>query len=85
MTALARLKRGDYVRLRLEGSTGEWTEGFVAMASDSDPSSVLLLFDGVVRAGSGLIAGGLPLTVDYAAETVYGVPLGDSYEIEVRS
>jgi hypothetical protein len=77
------LKRGDYVRVRL--NTGdEWTQAFVALASDSNPSSVMLLFDGAVRTpGGGLITGGLPLTIDYKAQTVSSL-LGDSYELEVR-
>ena len=77
------LKRGDYVRVRLSES-GDWTPAFVAAASDSDPSSVMLLFDGAVRtSGGGLIVGGLPLTIDYGAQTVTSL-LGDSYEIEVK-
>lgn len=79
-----RLERGDYVRVRLnEGD--EWTRAFVALASDADPSSVMLLFDGAVRtSGGGLIVGGLPLTIDYEAQTVSSLH-GDDYEIEVRA
>jgi hypothetical protein len=78
-----RLKRGDYVRVRLVGwIDGEWTPAFVALASDTDPASVMLLFDGAVRASNGLIANSLPLTINYQAETVTSL-MGDSYEIEV--
>lgn len=77
-----RLKRGDYVRVRLSES-GDWTPAFVAVASDSDPSSVMLLFDGAVRSATGLLVGGLPLTINYGAQTVTSL-LGDSYEIEVK-
>ena len=79
-----RLKRGDYVRVR-HNSGDEWTPAFVALASESNPSSVMLLFDGAVRTSEGgLMVGGLPLTIDYAAETVTSL-LGDSYEIDVAA
>jgi len=81
MTAQNRLKRGDYVRVRLDGDN-DWTPAFVALASDSDPSSVMLLFNGAVRATGGVLANGLPLTVDYEAETATSL-MGDLYEIEV--
>lgn len=77
-----RLKRGDYVRVRLRDS-GDWTPAFVALASDSDPSSVMLMLDGAVRTTSGgMFANALPLSVDYGAETVTSLH-GDEYEIEV--
>lgn len=78
----ARLKRGDYVRVRFNDAD-EWTQAFVALASDSDPSSVMLMFDGMVRDGrGGFIAKGLPLTINYGAETVTSL-FGDAYQIEV--
>jgi len=81
---VGRLKRGDYVRVRFNDHD-EWTQAFVALASASDPSSVMLLFDGAVRDGhGGFIAKGLPLTIDYSAETVTSL-FGDHYEIEVPS
>jgi hypothetical protein len=77
-----RLKRGDYVRVRLDGE-GDWTPAFVALASDTDPSSVMLVFDGAVRDGrGGFIAKGLPLTVDYGKEEATSL-FGGAYEIEV--
>lgn len=80
-----RLKRGDYVRVRLEGSEGEWAAAFVALASNTNPSSVMLLMGSgsMVRTGNGgFVGGGLPLTIDYVQETVIALH-GDSYEIEV--
>lgn len=79
---MTRLKRGDYVRVRLNDGD-DWTPAFVALASDSNPSSVMLMFDGAVRATGGFVANALPLTVDYAAGTIISL-LGDSYEIEVH-
>jgi len=76
-----RLNRGDYVRVRLN-DRDDWMPAFVALASDSNPSSVMLLFDGAVRTKRGLIANALPLTVDYEAEAVTSL-FGDSYDIEV--
>ncbi len=79
-----RLKRGDYVRVRFS-KQDEWTRAFVALASDSDPSSVMLMFDGAVRdSRGGFIAKALPLTIDYGAETVTSL-FGDPYEIEVAA
>ncbi len=78
----ARLERGDRVRVRLQESD-EWTEAFVALASDSNPAAVMLLFDGAVRTpGGGLITGGLPLTIDYRLHRITSL-WGDSYELEV--
>jgi hypothetical protein len=81
-----RLKRGDYVRVRLDNHRDDdWTPAFVALASGSDPSSVMLAFDGAVRDGrGGLIANVLPLTIDYGAEKVTSL-WGDSYEIEIAA
>lgn len=77
-----RLKRGDCVRVKLDGDD-EWSRAFVAFASDSDPSSVMLMLDGAVRSSSGgMFVNALPLTVDYGAETITSLH-GDSYEIEV--
>jgi hypothetical protein len=76
-----RIKRGDYVRLRYrEGD--EWVPAFVGLASDTNPSSVMLLFDGAVRSASGIIANALPVSIDYEAQTVISL-FGDAYEVEV--
>jgi hypothetical protein len=55
----------------------------VVLASNTNPSSVMLMFSGAVRAKSGLLVGGLNLSIDYQAETVESL-LGDEYEIQVR-
>jgi len=79
-----RLKRGDYVRVR-QSAGRDWTPAFVALASPSDPSSVMLMLDGAVLASSGgMFLNALPLTIDYTAETVTGL-YGDSYEIEIAA
>jgi len=82
MTA-ERLKRGDHVRVRLQESD-EWTPALVALASDTERSSVMLMLDGVVRSKHGLFCNALPLSIDYGKETVTSL-FGDSYEIEVAS
>lgn len=81
---MMRLKRGDCVRVRFNESD-EWTEGVVALASETDPSSVMLVFDGAVRDGrGGFILNCLPLTIEYGQERVSS-PFGGSYEIEVAA
>jgi ribosomal protein S27AE len=78
------LKRGDHVRVRLRPDD-DWTRAITAVASDSDPSSVVLLLDGAVRdSRGGFIAKALPLTIDYGAGTVISL-FGDPYEIEVAA
>ena len=83
-----RLKRGDRIRVRLAGSADEWAHAFVALASDGNPSSVMLWFmnggEAVRTASGGVIYNALPLSVDYAGETVESL-FGDSYEIEVSA
>ena len=76
------LRRGDYVRVRLADTDHDWTEGFVEMASETNPSSVMLQVEGIQSRKGAIIIGGLPLTIDYKAETVESL-FGDSYEIEV--
>lgn len=79
-----RLRRGDYVRVRLD-NRDDWTRAFVGVASDGDPASVMLLFDGAVRTSDGgLLRGALPLTVSYQEQTATSL-LGDAYEMEVAS
>jgi len=81
---VTRLERGDYVRVR-QNERDEWTPALVGLASTSDPSSVMLLFNGAVRDGSGgFIANALPLTIDYEQETVISL-FGVSYQIEVTN
>jgi hypothetical protein len=83
MTPANKLRRGDYVRVRYRDSD-DWVPAFVALASDNNPSSVMLLFVGAVRSANGIIANGLPLSIDYEAQTVVNL-FGDSYEIEVQA
>ena len=82
----SRLTRGMYVRVRHVDDAGEWCPAFVGLASDTNPSSVMLLLflRDAVRASGGVIVGALPVTVDYDAETVTGLT-GDEYEIEVTA
>jgi hypothetical protein len=80
---LRRLHRGEHVRVRRD-ATDEWAEAFVALATDGDPASIMLMGEGlVVRVGtSGFILDALPLTIHYAEETARGLT-GDEYAIEV--
>jgi hypothetical protein len=79
-----RLERGDVLRLRLEGCEDDWTNGWIALASVTNPSSVLVLLHGPVRSNAGIIANVLPLTIDYDAATSISL-FGDAYEIEVQA
>jgi len=81
MTEPKKLARGDRVRIRLN-AVDDWREAYVLLASQTDPSSVMLLLEDGVPARGGLILGSLPLIVDYAAETVTSL-FGGEYEIEV--
>jgi hypothetical protein len=83
LTQATRLQRGDYIRVR-HRETDDWVPAFVALASDTNPSSVMLMFDGAVRSAAGIIANGLPLTIDYEAQTVVSL-FGDFYEIEAQA
>jgi hypothetical protein len=59
-------------------------EAFVGLASPQERSSVVLFLKGAVRTSNGgMILNVLPLTVDYAAQTITSL-LGDQYEIEVQ-
>lgn len=77
----AQLVRGDYIRIR-STQGGEWCDAFVGLASEKQPSSVMLFLSGCVRAQHGIVTGALPLVIDYDAGTVTSL-LGDEYEIEV--
>ncbi len=80
---MKRLKRGDYVRVKLAGDERKLI-AFVGLATDSQPSSAILLFDGALPSSSGGIwCGTLPLIIDYEKETVESLH-GDRFEIEVR-
>jgi hypothetical protein len=77
-----RLQAGNAVRIRYRESD-EWVPAMVALASDTNPSSVMLLLNGAVRSAAGIIANALPLSIDYEAQTVISL-FGDPYEIEVQ-
>lgn len=77
---MTRLKRGDHVRVR-PLNKDLWCDGFVALASDTNPSSVMLMGAAFRTAGIGILCGGLPLSVDYEQETVMSL-FGDEYELE---
>lgn len=74
-----RLKAGDEVRIR-NARNGDWCLGVVILASNA---AVAFELDGTVWSGNGLIAGVLPVFIDYERETVTGI-FGDEYEIEVK-
>lgn len=77
------IKTGDRIRVRKSGTLGEWTTGRVVLASENG-QSVGIELDGVVRAaGWALIAGALPLNVDYVREEVTGLD-GCYYEVEIN-
>jgi hypothetical protein len=78
------LLRGERVRVRRAGDTGEWCEGIVVIASFAKgPVQVIALeLEGFVRAASGYVAGALPLFIDRRRALVEGLT-GDLYDIEV--
>ena len=70
---MKRLEAGSAVRIRREGSDGEWCPAAVLIASSGNPSTVLLHLNGALRTGGyggGLVLGAAPLTIDYDAETI---------------
>ena len=82
---MTRLTKGQLVRLRLAGTSDEWARGAVILASGGNPQSVGLMVEGMVRsAGGAWVGGGLPLMVDYDAETVTSL-IGDEYELEIEA
>jgi hypothetical protein len=83
MKETSRLKKGDQVRIRALGMK-QWSRATAVLASDTNPSSVMLaLADGEgLRVARGFYLNFVPLTIDYATETVTGL-LGGEFEIEV--
>lgn len=81
MSDVAILRKGDVVRVRHVGDS-EWCIARVAIAS-ANGKSVALYLDDAVRANDGIIAGVLPLNINFEAESVTGLT-GDEYEIEVK-
>jgi hypothetical protein len=81
------LKRGDVVRVRLVGDEdSDWCVGWVALASNTNPASAMIILNGMVRTRTGGVVGGvLPVTVDYTAEKVTAALMDDSeYDVEVN-
>jgi hypothetical protein len=78
---MSRLYKGQRVRVRHLDRGGDWCEGVVVVASDTNLSSVGLMLNGAVRAGRGGLSGGaLLVTLDYEAGTVVGLT-GDEIEV----
>jgi hypothetical protein len=76
------LTKGLVVRMRREGSSDEWAEGFVELVSPNGQSISVTLVHGMVRGAGGLCGGSIPLAVDYELETVRAL-WGDEYELEI--
>jgi predicted transcriptional regulator len=79
---IIRLKTGDIVRVRPTVPTQEWVEGVVTIAS-SNGQSVMISLDSAVRTVNGTYINMLPLSIDYAAQTVTDLFGGNECEIEV--
>lgn len=78
------LTKDAQIRIRRRSSSDDWTEALVAVASSGPgvEQSVMVLLDGAVRAAHGIVAGCLPITVNYETEAVTGID-GQEYEVEV--
>lgn len=79
---ITKLAYGERARVR-QIDDDEWCEGRVIMASTNikPQQSIGIALESAVRAGDGIIAGVLPLSVNYEDETVQGLT-GDMYEID---
>lgn len=77
---MRRLEPGDEIRLRL-APEDDWTEAGVLMVSPNG-KSLLVSLDGLIKCGSGIAHGKLPLSADYEAGTISSL-LGDRYEVEL--
>lgn len=75
------LKKGQTVRVRADGSNGDWTTGTLLLVSPNGESAGVML-DGGVCVPDGIVAGFLPLVIDMEAETVTDL-MGHRYEVEV--
>lgn len=77
------LKKGDIVRVRMAGTTDEWTNAVVNLSSHNGKSVMLELVDGgFVRARGGYVGNYLALSIDYNALSITGLE-GTEYDIEV--
>lgn len=77
------LKKGDYVRVRRD-SGDDWCDAYVLVASENGRSLGLLLAS-LVRAGTGMIGGALPVLVETAGndQARFIGLTGDEYQIEL--
>lgn len=75
------LVANQLVRIRAAGSQNKWTQAVVQLASANGRSVALQLEDAVRLPDGGIIAGILPLLIDYDKETVTGL-MGEEYEME---
>lgn len=88
---MRRLRVGDFVRIRVEGSNDEWCPAHVDLATGGDPQAIGLLLDGILRGTDDLIGGALPLLLDFNDEicnneictNINGL-MGGPYEIELE-
>lgn len=76
------LSKGQVVRVRLAGTSDEWCQASVAVASGNGISVGLWLEAAVRTSGGGFIAGSLPLFIEKGSvRSIFG----DEYEIEVAN
>lgn len=73
------MMRGEFVRIRRKGDDG-WTRGMVTLASENG-KSIVIMMDGAVHAGDGVLVGVVPLSVDNGVIT--GLFFPDEYEVEI--
>jgi hypothetical protein len=77
-----RLHRGDPVRLRKTAAKW-WSRGVVRLASDTDPSSVIIELEDGLQVRQGLYVKFVALTVEYQQERATDLLTGTELEIEV--
>lgn len=78
------LEEGDLVTLRPVGKDDRWSPGIVMFASPNGQSIIVYTFaDMTTTTGHTLMAGLIPLNLDYAAGTVTGLLTSDQYEIGI--
>lgn len=77
------LKRGDYVRVRCRGDT-EWTQCLVTLSSPNH-KSLIVMFNGAIRAGNGFLMAVLPLSYEPDTDRFVGVVSLDEYEVELNA
>jgi hypothetical protein len=76
------LTKGQTVRVRLAGTSDEWCQATVQVASGNGISVGLWLEESVATSSGGFIGGALPLFIEKGtARSLFG----DEYEIEVAN